>query len=168
MSMSLLCDSVLVHSRYLLKLSNSPAFLAEDLLRKPLALMEKSNVQKNWDELHDRKILQAKNHSHLCYKIAPLAFLTLQLHFHVFLVIYGSYSYNTTHISNDVLTKYCLNRLKIHDTIETAEEKLCMGLCMCFNSREKKCHWLTNDMNICTVSFMQMTKYSVLHVTHLM
>ena len=88
----------------------------------------------------------------LCYKIAPLTFLALQLHLYVFLVNYSSYSYNIKHILNDVLTKYCLNRLKIHDTIENEEEKLCMGLCMCFDSPpQKKCHWRTNDMNICIV-----------------
>lgn len=73
-------------------------------------------------------------------QIAPLAFLTLQLHLYVFLVNYGSYSYNIKRILNDVLTKYCLNRLKIYDTTENEEEKLCTGLCVRFDSREKKCH----------------------------
>jgi len=55
MSVSFLCASVLVHSWSLLKLSNSPAFLAEDLLRKPLVLMEKSSIHKNCDELQKGK-----------------------------------------------------------------------------------------------------------------
>ena len=40
-----------------------------------------------------------------------------------------------------------MKRLKIHDTIETEEEKLCMGLCMCFDSQGKKKMPLINKLH---------------------
>jgi hypothetical protein len=68
------------------------------------------------------KILQAKNCSYLCYKIAPLAFLTLQLPFHVFLVNYSLYSYNTG-CPTPYRTRHFFNNSNTNEDIETKFEQ---------------------------------------------